>query len=97
VGAPGAGPPARAPRQTRERAAEIGLDVHVLPEWYDVDDVASMQTLRGEVIEGRAFASNLRPAPAAHAAALLGSLLARTDLAQRLDRGANPIAMRAAE
>jgi rSAM/selenodomain-associated transferase 1 len=84
-------------RQTRERAAEIGLDVHVLPEWYDVDDVASMQTLRGEVIEGRAFASNLRPAPAAHAAALLGSLLARTDLAQRLDRGANPIAMRAAE
>src|ERR1700726_4152402 len=34
-------------RQTRERAAEIGLDVHVLPEWYDVDDLASLQTLRG--------------------------------------------------
>jgi hypothetical protein len=84
-------------RQTRERAAEIGLDVHVLPEWYDVDDVASLQLLRGEVIDGRAFASNLRPAPATHATALLASLLARTDLVQRLDQGVNPLAMRAAE
>jgi rSAM/selenodomain-associated transferase 1 len=84
-------------RQTRERAAEIGLDVHVLPEWYDVDDVASLRMLRDEVIEGSAFASSLRPAPGRHAAALLGALLARTDLAQRLDQGANPTAMRAAE
>jgi uncharacterized protein len=84
-------------RQTRERAAEIGLEVHVLPEWYDVDDVASLQLLRGEVIEGRAFASNLPPAPGRHAAALLASLLARTDLGQRLDAGASPTAMRAAE
>jgi uncharacterized protein len=84
-------------RQTRERAAEIGLDVHMLPEWYDVDDVASLQTLRREVIEGRAFASELSPAPGSHAAALLGSLLARTDLPQRLDAAASPFAMRAAE
>jgi len=84
-------------RQTRERAAEIGLDVHVLPEWYDVDDVASLQLLRGEVIEGRAFASDLRPAPATHATELLGSLLAHTDLAHRLDQGATPVPMRAAE
>jgi uncharacterized protein len=84
-------------RQTRERAAEIGLDVHVLPEWYDVDDVAALQLLRGEVIEGCAFASNLNPAPATHATALLASLLARTDLAQRLDAGADPFPMRAAE
>jgi rSAM/selenodomain-associated transferase 1 len=84
-------------RQTRERAAEIGLPVHVLPEWYDVDDVASLRLLRGEVIEGRAFEASLRPAPAAHATALLASLLARTDLAQRLDAGADPFAMRAAE
>ena len=55
------------------------------------------QLLRGEVIDGRAFAPSLSPAPAAHAAALLGSLLARTDLAQRLDAGADPFAMRAAE
>jgi len=84
-------------RQTRERAAEIGLDVHVLPEWYDVDDVAALQLLRGEVIEGCAFAPNLNPAPATHATALLASLLARTDLAQRLDAGADPFPMRAAE
>ena len=84
-------------RQTRERAAEIGLDVHVLPEWYDVDDAASLQVLRGEVIEGRAFAPNLPPAPAAHTTALLAALLARTDLGQRLDAGASPVAMRAAE
>lgn len=80
-------------RQTRERAVEIGLEMHVLPEWYDVDDVASLQTLRGEVIDGRPFASTLRPARAAHTAALLRSLLAMTDLGQRLET----IAMRAAE
>ncbi len=84
-------------RQTRERAAEIGLGVHVLPEWYDVDDVVSLQLLRGELIEGRRFAPNLQPAPAPHAAALLRSLLARGDLALRLDTDAAPLAMRAAE
>jgi hypothetical protein len=101
-------------RQTRERAAEIGLAVHLLPEWYDVDDVASLQALRGELIDGRAFVSSaclgevdagsptrtcanerssLRPAPATHTAALLGSLLARSDLGRRLET----MAMRAAE
>ncbi len=84
-------------RQTRERAAEIGLDVHLLPEWYDVDDVASLQLLRGEVIEGRAFAADLASAPGAHAAALLASLLARSDLAQRLDAAVVSLPMRAAE
>ena len=83
-------------RQTRERAAEIGLDTHMLPEWYDVDDVASLQTLRGEVIEGRAFASTLRSSAAPHTTELLGALLARTDLADRLDAAAAPMAMRAA-
>lgn len=87
----------RVARQTRERAAEIGLEVHVLPEWYDVDDVASLRLLRGEVIEGRAFASGLRPAPGRHSAALLAALLARTDLARRLDAGVDALAMRAAE
>ena len=80
-------------RQTRERAAEIGLETHLLPEWYDVDDVASLQVLRGELIDVRPFASSLPPAPAVHTTTLLGSLLARTDLRQRL----KTIAMRAAE
>jgi rSAM/selenodomain-associated transferase 1 len=84
---------AQVARQTRERAAEIGLDVHVLPEWYDVDDVASLRVLRGEVIGRRPFAPGFRPAPAAHTAALLAALLAKTDLDRRLES----VAMRAAE
>jgi rSAM/selenodomain-associated transferase 1 len=82
-------------RQTLERAAEIGLDVHVLPEWYDVDDLPSLQTLHGELIEGRPFSPRLRPNPAAHSAELLGSLLARTDLGRRLECAPAPIAKRA--
>jgi rSAM/selenodomain-associated transferase 1 len=80
-------------QQTRERAAEIGLDMHVLPEWYDVDDVASLQALCGEMIDGRAFSASLRTAPGVHTAALLGSLLATADLGRRLET----VAMRAAE
>ena len=87
----------RVARQTRERAAEIGLELHVLPEWYDVDDAASLRMLRGELIEGRSFVSDLPPSPAPYTAALLGALLERTDLAARLDGGAAPVAMRAAE
>jgi glycosyltransferase A (GT-A) superfamily protein (DUF2064 family) len=35
--------------QTLARAAEIGLDVHVLPIWYDVDDAASIKRLLRDV------------------------------------------------
>lgn len=83
-------------QQTRARAAEISLPVHELPEWYDVDDAPSLQVLRGELIDGRAFATNLRSAPAAHTTTLLGSLLVQTDLGHRLDAAASG-AMRAAE
>jgi len=73
-------------RQTRERAAEIGLALHELPDWYDVDDLASLQTLHDEVLDGRTYAQSLAPHAARHSAALLDELLARTDLAHRLDR-----------
>jgi uncharacterized protein len=36
-------------RQTLDRAAEIGLSVHALPVWYDVDDVASLRRLIGDL------------------------------------------------
>ena len=72
-------------RETRERAAEIGLDVHVLPEWYDVDDLAALRVLRDELLGEPAHAPRLAPHPAAHTAELFGDLLARTDLAARLD------------
>jgi rSAM/selenodomain-associated transferase 1 len=36
--------------QTVERACEIGLEPLVLPMWYDVDDVASLQRLTAELL-----------------------------------------------
>ena len=74
-------------RQTRERAAEIGLELHVLPEWYDVDDLASLQMLHDEIFGRRTFSRRLASHAAAHSAALLDELLASSDLARRLDRG----------
>jgi rSAM/selenodomain-associated transferase 1 len=38
-------------QQTLARAAEIGLPVHVLPTWYDVDDHASLQRLHADLID----------------------------------------------
>jgi len=35
--------------QTRERAREIGLDLHLLPEWYDVDDITTLRRLHAEL------------------------------------------------
>jgi hypothetical protein len=35
--------------QTLERAREIALDVHRLPVWYDVDDMAGLSRLHGEL------------------------------------------------
>ena len=52
-------------RQTLERAVEIGLDVHVLPAWYDVDDAEALRMLRAELYEGWSFAPRPRGAPRA--------------------------------
>jgi rSAM/selenodomain-associated transferase 1 len=71
-------------RQTLARAAGIGLDVHVLPAWYDVDDIAALRLLRSELCDGVSFAPGLTPHGAAHTRQLLGTLLRETDLARRL-------------
>src|SRR5262245_17455824 len=47
--------------QTLERAAAAGLETHVLPVWYDVDDVDALRILRSELCDGRSFAPALRP------------------------------------
>jgi uncharacterized protein len=63
--------------QTRERASEIGLELHVLPEWFDVDDVASLQRLHAELFDsGPAMGRNggALPHAARHTAALLNEL-----------------------
>jgi glycosyltransferase A (GT-A) superfamily protein (DUF2064 family) len=71
-------------RQTLERAAEIGLPVHVLPEWYDVDDGAALSVLADELLGGKPFHSELPSSPARHSAALLSKLFSETDLRLRL-------------
>ena len=71
-------------RQTLDRAAELGLPVHVLPEWYDVDDVRALRMLQGELFEGRSFAPALRPNQPRHTHALLRSLIADSELRERL-------------
>ena len=44
----------RVAAQTLERAREIKLDIHMLPVWYDVDDVEGLRRLAGEVRRPRA-------------------------------------------
>jgi uncharacterized protein len=84
-------------RATLERAAEIGLRVHVLPPWYDVDDADSLTTLRSEVCEDAAFSASLAPHRAIYSARLLRTLLAGADLAHRLASAGGAAAVRAAE
>lgn len=74
----------RVAAQTLERAAEIGLPVHVLPTWYDVDDADALRILHGELFGGRSFDPALPPGEARHSRDLLGRLLAGTDLAGRI-------------
>jgi len=71
-------------RQTLERAVEIGLDVHVLPAWYDVDDAEALRMLRAELYEGWSFAPRMRAHRALHSERLIRALLTGSDLARRL-------------
>ncbi len=41
----------RVAQQTLERAREIGLEVHKLPVWYDVDDLDGLRRLHSELCE----------------------------------------------
>jgi rSAM/selenodomain-associated transferase 1 len=72
-------------RQTLERAAEIGLDVHVLPAWYDVDDAEALRMLRAELYDGWSFAPRLEAHRALQTERLMHTLLSGGDLARRLD------------
>jgi uncharacterized protein len=83
-------------RATLERAAEIGLRVHVLPAWYDVDDVEALRTLDSELREDAVFSASLHRHDALHSAELMRSLVADADLLGRL-RVAGEDAARAAE
>jgi rSAM/selenodomain-associated transferase 1 len=54
-------------RLTIERAAEIGLDVALLPEWYDVDDAQSLRWLQHELAGRSDRFQGGGPAPATRA------------------------------
>jgi rSAM/selenodomain-associated transferase 1 len=82
--------------QTLERAAEIGVPVHMLPEWYDVDDCAALKMLAGEVLGGVAFHPTLRSSPARHSTALMARLLERPGFADAMN-GLAPLSARASE
>jgi rSAM/selenodomain-associated transferase 1 len=57
--------------QTRDRAAELSIDVRTLPEWDDVDDWAALNRLSGRL---RASAGAPRPFPALNTIGALGGL-----------------------
>ena len=62
----------RVAAQTLERARDIGLDVHTLPVWYDVDDSEGLRRLADEVyrlhLPGRALDAHVPHHPAETAA-----------------------------
>ena len=67
----------RVAEQTRERAREIGLELHELPSWYDVDDADGLRAVIADL--------QLDPAAtAAHPAAFRAD--ATAELLLRLDR-----------
>jgi uncharacterized protein len=78
----------RVAAQTLERARDIGLDVHRLPVWYDVDDVESLRRLRSELDEPESAqrrSDPRRPYHAGHSAALLDGFWHVRDFSRRVD------------
>jgi uncharacterized protein len=69
--------------ETCARAAALGLDVIMLPAWYDVDDAASLARLVAEAADDDARSAELRPydAPATRAWIARHGLTAGLDIA----------------
>jgi len=74
----------RVARQTRARAVELGLELHELPTWYDVDDSNALRRLHEELFGDRSLDAALTPHGAPRTAALLRHLMATSDLQTRL-------------
>lgn len=74
-------------KQTIERAAEMNLEVVQLPDWYDVDDPATLRSLCEELIDSNGKligVSDAVPFHAAHTRNYLKSLLETVDGRERL-------------
>jgi hypothetical protein len=74
----------RVAAQTLQRARELGLPVHILPHWYDVDELDALKTLWAELCAARAFDPRLPSYRPRQTAAMLHGLLRDTDLSVRL-------------
>ena len=74
----------RVTHQTMERVGELDLPVHLLPEWYDVDDVDSFKLLEAELFHGFSFAADLQSGAARNTRALIRSLIENAGLQDRL-------------
>jgi hypothetical protein len=70
--------------QTLQRAGQLGLDLHQLPVWYDVDDAAAVQLIRCELYEGGSFDKEQTPNTPIHTLELLKSLMASSDFGERI-------------
>jgi uncharacterized protein len=78
----------RVAEQTLQRAGEIGLEVHRLPVWYDVDDVESLRRLQSELDRPEPLRHRLDGQKLHHAAktaALLGAFQRERDLNRRIE------------
>jgi rSAM/selenodomain-associated transferase 1 len=73
--------------QTLERASEIGLDVHRLPMWYDVDDVDALRRLNTELSGGDLGRRRLAHPPhhAVQTAKLMSELWREHEFGRRAD------------
>jgi hypothetical protein len=77
----------RVAAQTLERARDIGLDVHTLPVWYDVDDVDGLRRLHAELCgDDRGRHDGHVPHDALQTAKLIGRLRLEHDFDRRIDR-----------
>ena len=75
----------RVSAQTLARARELGLPVHQLPTWYDVDDADALRLLVRELFEESRFRDwGSKPTPATWTRRELARLLDGADLAARL-------------
>ncbi len=63
--------------ETVERCRDAGLEVVMLPAWYDVDDAGTLKVLTAELLEGREPGSAaLKGYPAPHTRGLLETMMA---------------------
>jgi glycosyltransferase A (GT-A) superfamily protein (DUF2064 family) len=75
----------RVAAQTLARANQLGLEVHQLPSWYDVDDAEALRVLGGELFEARPFRTwGSKATTASWTRRELSQLLAGSDLPARL-------------